>query len=52
MATQRGTIESWLEFTLSNLREKLRTLKAVDTGALLESVKGVIIGGAGDDADD
>ncbi|MDO7849242.1 hypothetical protein Q5H92_22955 [Hymenobacter sp. M29] len=49
MATQRGTLESWLEFTLSNLRERLRTLKAVDTGELLESVKGVLIGGAGDD---
>jgi hypothetical protein len=49
MSTQRGTIEAWLEFTLSNLRERLRTLKAVDTGALLESVKGIIVGGAGDD---
>ena len=49
MATQRGTLEAWLEYTLINLRERLKTLKAVSTGALLASVHGMLVAGAGDD---
>ena len=49
MATQHETVEQWLEFTLSNLRERIRQFKAVDTGALLASVQGFLVTAAGGD---
>lgn len=50
MPTQFQTVEKWLEFTLSNLRENLRKLKINDTGHLLASVQGHLVAAAGDDA--
>ena len=49
MATQHETVEQWLAFTLSNLRERIRQFKAVDTGALLASVQGFLVSAAGGD---
>jgi hypothetical protein len=51
MSTQKQTVEAWLEFTLSNLRERIRSLKVVNTGELLESVRGYLVGAAGDNVD-
>lgn len=49
MATQHETVEQWLAFTLSNLRERIRQFKAVDTGALLASVQGFLVTAADGD---
>ena len=49
MVTQHETVEQWLAFTLSNLRERIRQFKAVDTGALLASVQGFLVSAAGGD---
>jgi hypothetical protein len=49
VATQHETVEQWLAFTLSNLRERIRQFKAVDTGALLASVQGFLVTAAGGD---
>jgi hypothetical protein len=49
MATQKQTVEAWLAFTLSNLRERIRALKIVDTGELLNSVQGFLVTAADGD---
>lgn len=49
MSKQREIVEKWLEFTLDNLRENLRKLKVNDTGELLASVQGQLVGAAGGD---
>lgn len=49
METQVHTLEKWLEFTLSNLRDNLRKLKIQDTGHLLASVQGHLVAAAGGD---
>ena len=49
MATQHQTVEQWLEFTLSNLRERIRAFQAVDTGHLLASVQGFLVTAASGD---
>jgi hypothetical protein len=49
MPTQFQTVEKWLEYTLSDLRENLRKLKINDTGHLLASVEGHLVAAAGGD---
>ena len=51
MATQKQTVEAWLGFTLQNLREQISKLKIKDTGHLLASIHGALIGSAGDDVE-
>jgi hypothetical protein len=51
MPTQAQTLEKWLEFTLDDLRENLRKMKINDTGHLLASVEGHLVGAAGDNVD-
>ncbi len=51
MPTQAQTVEKWLEFTLSNLRDNLRKLHVSDTGALLASVQGQLLAAAGGDVE-
>ena len=46
MSKQREIVEKWLEFTLSNLRENITKLKIQDTGHLLASVQGLLVGAA------
>jgi hypothetical protein len=46
METQVHTLEKWLEFTLENLRERLRKLKINDTGHLLASIEGHLVAAA------
>lgn len=47
METQVHTLEKWLEFTLANLRERVRKLKINDTGHLLASIEGHLVAAAG-----
>jgi hypothetical protein len=49
MPTQVETVEKWLEYTLDDLREQLRKQKITDTGHLLASVEGHLVGAAGGD---
>jgi hypothetical protein len=49
MPTQFQTVEKWLEYTLSDLRENLRKLNVNDTGHLLASVQGHLVAAAGGD---
>lgn len=51
MATQKQTVEQWLQFTLQNLREQVVKLKVRDTGHLLSSIQGHLIAAAGDDVE-
>jgi hypothetical protein len=47
MDTQEHTLEKWLDFTLANLRERVRQLKIQDTGHLLASIEGQLVADAG-----
>jgi hypothetical protein len=47
--TQQQTVEAWLDYTLSNLRERIRSMRVLDTGALLASVQGHLLNAAGSD---
>ncbi|MBC6988577.1 hypothetical protein [Hymenobacter sp. BT491] len=51
MATQKMTVERWLEITLSNLREQVIKQKVRDTDELLDSIKGQLVAAADGDVE-
>lgn len=51
MATQKQTVESWLDYTLLNLKEQVVKMRIHDTGELLSSIQGHLLASAGDDVE-
>ncbi|MDF7810517.1 hypothetical protein [Hymenobacter sp. YC55] len=51
MATQKMTVERWLEITLSNLREQVIKQKVRDTDELLDSIKGHLVAASDGDVE-